>query len=216
MKRLVLMIIGAITVTAFQNCGKGFASATTTMNESRGVDQNPDQISVGTQVYPEVDSEVTNPVPLNISQRASPGAVDFDANPAWVNGSMSWAYWLRSWKIYGLADLKYFGEPKFLYRLDLVKNVVWDLKTQTIVYTLSAVEAATLNSIFQGSILANAQDVGACAMTSDGNYATLETDYGFFELGSGSGCTIVDLFKNDNSGHVAGLEGFLTHLTTRL
>jgi len=216
MGKFTLSLIAAFTVCAFQNCGREFASAATYMNESRGNAGDPDKVVVGSAVYPDIDSEVVNPVPLTVSKKALPLALDFAANPAWQDNGTTWAYWIRSWKQYSPDDMKYLGAPKFFYRLDIFKGAVIDLTTQKVVYNLTHVEKATLQTILDSSILANASQFSACTQSDAGSYGSLETDYGMFELGQGSPCATIDLFRNDNSGKVAGMEIFLAHIQNRI
>jgi hypothetical protein len=217
MGKLIFTLISALVVTAFQNCSADGTVYTTTVATTGGA-ENPNKLEVGNQVYPRSDSTISNPVPLSVSKAALPLALDFSPNPLYTStGSVSLGYWISSWKQYSIADLAYLGQPEYSYRLDLFKNVVVELTTQTTVYQLSPKEVQTLNAIFSSSILANADQFSAnagCTASTATNYASLETDYGIFDLGAGSPCAVVDLFQNNGSGQLAGLQGFLNQVLT--
>jgi hypothetical protein len=216
MSKFAFSIIAAFTIVAFQNCGRDFASAATYMSENRGNSGDPNKLEVGTAVFPDIDSEVVNPIPLTVSKKALPLALDFSANPDWQENGTSWAYWIRSWKMYSPEDMKYLGPAKFFYRLDIFKGVVIDLASQNIVYKLSSLEKTALQKILDNSILANAGQFGSCTASDNGAYGSLETDYGMFELGQGSPCATIDLFRTDNSGKLAGMEIFLARIQNRI
>jgi len=215
MNKLAVSIICALTITVFQNCANESSVYSTTMSSSRGNANDPNKLIVGAAVWPRTDSEITNPVPLNITKAALPLAIDFSLNPLYVDGNVTWGFWIRSWKQYSPADMAYFGQPKYSYRLDMFKNAVVDLASQTVIYQLNKHEAQKLKTMLAGAILANAQQFSAtstCTPSDADNYASLETDYGIFDLGAGAPCSVVDLFKNNNSGQVSGMQQFLTHI----
>lgn len=167
---------------------------------------DPHKVAVGPAVWPRVDSASTNPVPLTTANSALPLAIDFGAN---ANGNdpnaLSWGPWLSNWKFLDASLIQYLGEPKYLYRLDLFKNEVVELKTHKIIYQLSAAESAELNTLLSQSIL-------ACSPSAEQQYASLETDYGIFDLGADTPCAVVDLFRNDGHGTPSGVAPFLSQL----
>jgi hypothetical protein len=83
---------------------------------------------------------------------------------------------------------------------------------------LNSAEIARVESLFASSILASARQftaAAACSPSDADEYASLETDYGVFDLGAGAPCAFVDLYRNDGSGADAGLRSFLHEIATK-
>jgi hypothetical protein len=219
--KLIFTILAFTMMFAFQNCGQEYAAATYNISSNRGNAGDPGKVEVGPAVWPRTDSTISNPVPLSVSRAALPEAIDFNSNPNFDENSAitSWGAWLSAWHDLPADAQAVLGQPKFLFRLDIFKGTVTDLTSDEVVYTLGPKEAAKLASIFSSSILANAREFSAtasCTPSDAEGYATLETDYGLFDLGAGAPCAVVDLFKNDGSGKSGGLNDFLKKIQSKI
>lgn len=218
--QITFSILATLTLFFFQNCSTELASASYKIGSNRGNAMDPNKLEVGSAVWPRTDSTVSNPVPLSISRHALPLAIDFKVNPSYDENStiMSWGTWLSTWHS-NVDEVAPLDQPKYIYRLDLFKNKVIDLSSGQAVLTLSAKDATELVSLLGTSVLANAREFrnsANCAPGTAKEYATLETDYGLFDLGQGAPCAEIDLYKNDGSGSTAGLQQFLEDLEDKL
>lgn len=216
MGKLTFTIICTILVSTFQNCAREIHAQASDSIINNGGD--PEKVRVSPSVWPNPDSVVTNPNPLNTTEEVVPYAIDFGVNPNWSPSAaqMSWGWWIYNWKQATTTDVQYLGAPEYLYRLDLFKFAVIDIQTRRVIYTLTPAQVNQVNGLLGSSTLANApvssaaNAADACTTSTPADYATLESDYGDFDLVAGAPCATVDLMNSN--GLPAGLQNFLNSL----